>query len=246
VLDVERHLRLDVESATNLWLAAHARLAWAASWYYQLAHLTVTLVVLLVCYLMRPDVYRAARNALVAINALALIVFWTYPVAPPRLLPGEPFIDLGQTTGAAVAAATSAPDPYAAMPSLHTAWAVWVAVVGCVLVRRWWARALIGIYPFVTVVVIVTTGNHYVLDAIAGAAVAATAIVSARLTRWRRRSGRHADAGLVRMWWGLLVAYVSSADSSPCSRRSCRCLSSHRRNLSDSSSASPLSRSRSS
>jgi hypothetical protein len=68
------------------------------------------------------------------------------------------------------------------MPSLHTGWAVWVAVVGCVLVRRWWARLLISLYPLVTVAVIVTTGNHYVLDAVAGAAVAGIAIGVVGLT----------------------------------------------------------------
>src|SRR4051794_17625040 len=130
ILDVERRLHIDVELAANLWLAAHHGIALAASWYYQLAHVTVTLGVLLACYLARPDVYRAARDALVAINALALVVFWTYPVAPPRLLPGGPYVDVTAATGAAAASATTAPDPYAAMPSLHTAWAVWVSVIG--------------------------------------------------------------------------------------------------------------------
>jgi PAP2 superfamily len=179
VLALERRLNMDVERATNGWLAAHHHLAVIASWYYQVAHLTVALGVLLACYCLRPEVYRPARNALVVINALALVVFWTYPVAPPRLLPGGAYIDLGQTTGAVAAAATSAPDPYAAMPSLHTAWAVWVALVGSLLVHRWWQRALIWTYPAITVAVIVTTGNHYLLDAVAGAGVAAAAVVAA-------------------------------------------------------------------
>ena len=121
-----------------------------------------------------------------AINALALVVFWTFPVAPPRLLPGSGFVDITQATGAASAAATSAPDPYAAMPSLHTAWAVWVTVVGWVLLRRWWARALVAAYPAVTVTVIVVTGNHYLLDAVAGAVLAAVATLATGL-RSRRR-----------------------------------------------------------
>jgi hypothetical protein len=200
VLAAEQHLHIDVESATNLWLAAHRQLAWLASWYYQLAHLTVTLLVLLACYWRRPAVYRPARNALVGINALALIVFWTYPVAPPRLLPGAPYIDVTQATGAAAATATSAPDPYAAMPSLHTAWAVWVAIVGGVLIRRWWARTLLVCYPLVTVAVIVTTGNHYVLDAVAGAAIAGLAALSAGITH-RRLRARRGLAAAIRVRW---------------------------------------------
>jgi len=185
LLGAEGRLHLDVESVANLWLAAHRELAWVASWYYQVAHLTVTLLVLLACYWRRPDVYRSARNALVSINALALVVFWTYPVAPPRLLPGAPYVDITQATGAAAATATSAPDPYAAMPSLHTAWAVWVALVGIVLVGRRWAGPLLALYPLTTVVVIVATGNHYLLDAVAGAVLGGVAAVGAGVTRRR-------------------------------------------------------------
>ena len=74
----------------------HHNLAIATSSYYQLAHLTVTLVVLCLVYIRRPAVYRAARNALILINVIGLVVFWLYPVAPPRLLPGSGFIDVAE------------------------------------------------------------------------------------------------------------------------------------------------------
>lgn len=176
VLTTERHLGLAFELPANVWLAAHHQLAEISSWYYQLAHLTVTLLVLVACYIYRPDIYRAARNALVLINVVGLVVFWVYPVAPPRLLPGSGFIDVTQVTGvAAAASSTAAPNQYAAMPSLHTAWAVWVAVIVFLLVRVWWVRVLSVVHPVLTVMVIITTGNHYFLDAVAGAAVALAA-----------------------------------------------------------------------
>jgi PAP2 superfamily len=181
LLGLERHLGLSFELPMNVWLAAHHTLADIASWYYQLAHLSVTMVVLVVCYLRRPDIYRQARNALVLINVIGLFVFWVYPVAPPRLLPGLGFIDVTQITGVASASNTSAPDPYAAMPSLHTAWAVWVTLVGLLLVRTWVARAVCVVYPAFTVVVIVGTANHYLLDAVAGVAVALVAAATAGL-----------------------------------------------------------------
>jgi PAP2 superfamily len=191
LLGLERHLGIDFELPVNLWLAAHRQLADVASWYYQLAHLTVTLVVLAVCYVRRPDVYRAARNALVLINVIGLVIFWLYPVAPPRLLPNAPFIDVTQMTGVASASATSAPDPYAAMPSLHTAWAVWVTCVALLLVRAWWARIIWVLYPLLTVSVIVATGNHYVVDAVAGAAVTLISAAAAGLIGLPRFSGAH-------------------------------------------------------
>jgi membrane-associated phospholipid phosphatase len=191
LLTIERHLGINRELPINVWLATHQTLASLASWYYQLAHLTVTLLVLVLVYVRWPDIYRAARNALVLINMIGLVVFWIYPVAPPRLLPGRAFIDVTEQTGVAGATNTSAPDPYAAMPSLHTAWAVWVAIVGLLLVRAWWLRVLCVVYPLLTVVVIVSTGNHYLLDAVAGAAVTlvaagATGLLTYSPTRHRR------------------------------------------------------------
>jgi hypothetical protein len=195
LLGFERHLGIDVELPVNMWLAAHRQLADVASWYYQLAHLTITLLVLVVCYIRRPDVYRPARNALVLINVIGLVVFWLYPVAPPRLLPGEAFIDVTRVTGVATASSTSAPDPYAAMPSLHTAWAVWVTFVALLLVRRWWARVAWVLYPALTVTVIVSTGNHYVLDAVAGAVVTVIAAAAVGLLRVPRSQARATSGG---------------------------------------------------
>jgi membrane-associated phospholipid phosphatase len=186
LLGFERHLHINVELPVNLWLAAHSELAELASWYYQLAHLTVTLLVLMICYVRRPAVYPSARNALVLINVIGLVCFWVYPVAPPRLLPGRAFIDVTEMTGVATASSTSAPNPYAAMPSLHTAWAVWVTCVALVLVRRRWARMASVLYPLLTVAVIVSTGNHYVLDVVGGVVVAFVGLSVAGLAPWRK------------------------------------------------------------
>lgn len=181
VWNLERHVGLAFELPGNIWLAAHRHLADLTSWYYQLAHLSVTLSVLVACYIYRPAVYRSARNALVLINLVGLAIFLVYPVAPPRLLPGSGFLDITKLTGVAAASNTAAPDQYAAMPSLHTAWAVWVTVMAILLVRVWWVRVLAVVYPILTVTVIVMTGNHYVLDAVAGAAVALAAAATVGL-----------------------------------------------------------------
>ena len=171
----ERWAHIDIELPFNAWLSGHHSLADFASWYYQLAHLTVTLLVLLACYGLRPDAYRPARNALLAINAIGLAVFWVYPVAPPRLLPGGGFVDTAVVTGAASASAAS--NPYAAMPSLHIAWAVWTALVALLVVRGRYPRVIWAAYPMLTTVVVIATANHYVLDVVAGFAVALVAVV---------------------------------------------------------------------
>lgn len=170
VLDVERWLHIDVEHVLNDWLAGHTTLELAASWYYQLMHLTVTLAVLVLLYALRPPVYRSARTALIGVNVLGLLVFWLLPVAPPRLLPG--FIDSQVVTGVAVHSAHLSPDVYAAMPSLHVGWATWVVLQVWAATTRRSLRAAAAIHLALTVVIVIATANHFTLDVLAGAVVA--------------------------------------------------------------------------
>lgn len=185
VLALESWLHVDVERPLNAWLAQDLTAQWLASWYYQLMHLTVTLGVLVWLYLGRPRAYRPARNALVLVNALGLVVFWLLPVAPPRLLPG--FVDSGVVTGVTQNVAHVAPDLYAAMPSLHVAWATWVVMQVWSAVQSRAARGLAATHGVLTVLVVVLTANHFVLDVAAGAAVAVLAVVAVTAPRPTRR-----------------------------------------------------------
>ena len=189
VLAIERWLHLDLELAGNRWLIGHHTLLLIASWWYQLAHLTVTLAVLGWCYLRRPDAYRGARNALVLTNVVGLVVFYLYPVMPPRLLPGAGYVDAVAAAGFGSSHAGPVPaDQYAAMPSLHLAWAVWTASVGMLLLARYRVRVLWLLYPVVTATAVVVTANHYVLDVVAGVAVAVVALLASRVQITLRRS----------------------------------------------------------
>ena len=76
---------------------------------------------------------------------------------------------------------------YAAMPSLHMAWAVWSMLVLLPLVRRGWLRALIVLDPLATFFCIVVTANHYWLDALMGVATLAVG--------YRDRQPRHGLVG---------------------------------------------------
>jgi membrane-associated phospholipid phosphatase len=189
VLAIERWLHLDLELAGNRWLMGHHTMLLIVSWWYQLAHFTVTLAVLGWCYLRRPDAYRGARNALVLTNVVGLVVFYIYPVMPPRLLPGAGYVDSVAAAGFGSTHTGPVPaDQYAAMPSLHLAWAVWTASVGMLLLARHRARVLWLLYPAITATVVVITANHYVLDVLAGAAVAVAALLTSRAQITLRRS----------------------------------------------------------
>jgi membrane-associated phospholipid phosphatase len=62
---------------------------------------------------------------------------------------------------------------YAAMPSLHFGWSLWCGAVIAVIAPKWWMKGLGLLHPFFTASAIVATGNHWVLDAVGGAVVAA-------------------------------------------------------------------------
>lgn len=196
LLDLEARLGLDVEHAVNTWTAAHPAWSDATSYVYEFAHLLVTMAVLAACWWWRPALYRSARTALVGINAVGLAVFLLFPVAPPRLLLGHGFVDtvalagFGTTHGGPVAA-----DQYGALPSLHLGWAVWAAVVvGRMLAGRA-GRPWLALYPAVVTVVVVVTGNHYLLDAVAGTATALLSLWTA--DRWRAGSRRKPESTLL-------------------------------------------------
>lgn len=100
----------------------------------------------------------------------ALVTYWSYPLAPPRLVPGLGIADsVAEHTASYSHLFGTLANPYGAMPSMHTGWSVWVAVMlGTYVWRSWWARLTLALHPTLTIVTIVATGNHYVVDAIAG------------------------------------------------------------------------------
>jgi hypothetical protein len=173
----ERDLHIAVEHSANAWISGHEIVEWVASLWYQCAHITVTMALLGWLWWRHADLYRGARNALVLINLVGLVVFAVLPVMPPRLLPGEQFIDTIEAAGLGSAPVGPVPaDQYAAMPSLHLAWAVWVAFYGALIAGPALLRWLWRIYPLVTASVVVVTANHYVLDIVAGVLLGALAV----------------------------------------------------------------------
>ncbi|MFE6869737.1 phosphatase PAP2 family protein [Kitasatospora sp. NPDC057692] len=171
---LEQALRLDIEPALNGWaLRAGDWLRDLAQEYYRVLHITVPLAVLVWLYARHPARYRTARTVLFAATGLALLGFWGYPLAPPRLVPGTGLHEepVGTPGEAPLGALTALTNQYAAMPSLHIGWAGWCALVVFTTARSPWLRGAAVLYPVATFLVVVATANHWVLDAVGGAAV---------------------------------------------------------------------------
>ncbi len=192
VLALERSLGIDPELRLDRWLAGHHTLGLVVSNYYDNAHFIVTLGLLGFMWWRRADIYRPLRNVLVLTNVIAFAVFWLYPVAPPRMLTQDGFTDVVAASHAFgswhTGALASAANQLAAMPSLHMAWAAWCTVVVWRLSRSVWLRGLAVLYPCMTSFAVLATGNHYVLDVIAGLATLALAMA---LTGDRARAACH-------------------------------------------------------
>ncbi|WP_190112600.1 bifunctional glycosyltransferase 87/phosphatase PAP2 family protein [Streptomyces cinnamoneus] len=178
IIGVEEFLHIDVEHGFNHFVAGVGWLKDSMNYYYGTFHFLVPLSLLGYLYLRRPATYRWARTALGFATLMALVGFWLYPLAPPRLMPGHGFIDTANgpqdLSHPDFGALTELSNQYAAMPSLHIGWSLWCGVVIAVVASTSWTKWLGMLYPLLTFSVIVGTANHYVLDAAGGALVVAS------------------------------------------------------------------------
>ncbi|MCR3738799.1 Protein of unknown function (DUF1298) [Actinomadura glauciflava] len=168
---LERALHIDVERALNGWLAHQPVLRVLANYEYAITYVGSALALLVWLFLRHPDRYRTARNAFVMLNLAGLACFALYPVMPPRLMPpGLGFVDTvatGRTWGSWGSPLVKHADEFAAVPSLHMAWTLWVGVELARVKAKRWVQGLNTVHILVTLYVILATANHYLLDALA-------------------------------------------------------------------------------
>lgn len=205
VIDFQRSLGFFWEDSMNEWANGHLFLAQSMNIIYFWLHFPLIIAFGIWMYYFRRRKYTFARDVFLASGAISLIVYWTFPVAPPRELPAlaaqfdasppgyvTGFVDtmreyLGygyqaQSTQAFV-------NPYAAMPSLHFGWDL---LLGMMMIwafwrERWlWIVAPIAVaLPLMQIFAITLTANHFFTDAVAGAAVALMGIgIAAAMKFW--------------------------------------------------------------
>jgi hypothetical protein len=173
LIQVQRDLGINHEEAIQDWALGFRPLIIAANYFYGSFHFVVTGGVMVYLFRKWSNDYPLWRNTLAVSTGLALIGFAFFPLMPPRLLPASyGFVDTLAKDPAFWSfnsgAVSEVSNQYAAMPSVHCAWALWCA---CALVPRLkygWAKALAALYPVATVTAIVVTANHYIIDAPAG------------------------------------------------------------------------------
>ncbi|MER5480653.1 phosphatase PAP2 family protein [Streptomyces sp. NPDC002734] len=183
--DVENRLGIAVEETVNQGINSVTWLIVGMNYYYATLHFVVTIGVLVWLFRCRPLLYSGARTVLFATTAVALVGYYLFPLAPPRLMNGSMFVDTVLVHGTWGSMASGdlkhMSNQYAAMPSMHIGWSLWAGLTVFALARVPWVRVLALLYPTATLVVIVATANHFWLDAVGGLMCLAFGFTVARL-----------------------------------------------------------------
>lgn len=187
VLHFEQRVGLDIETGAQEFVLRHRALVTFANWVYMWGHWPVVAVTLLVLYLRQRDAYLHLRNAMFVSGAIGLVIFASYPVAPPRLLGDGAFVDTVTKWSHSyrVLQPPSLVNRYAAVPSLHVGWNLLVGIALWTSFRSRPVRCFAVVGPSLMCVAVVVTANHYVIDAISGAALALFGLMVA--VGWSRR-----------------------------------------------------------
>jgi membrane-associated phospholipid phosphatase len=192
VLRTESHIGAQFEPAVQRVVDTSSVLVTLTSYTYWLSQFAVVGITLLWVYFRYHERFAGFRNWLIAANLVGLLGYVFMPTAPPRMFPEWGFVDtLGQYSSVNHSSGliAFASNPYAAMPSLHAMDALIVGLVMFGVVRSRIAKALWLAWPIWVSFAVISTGNHYWLDIVAGFLIAvATGYVlrRARTLRLRR------------------------------------------------------------
>lgn len=191
IWDLQRALHLPSELAMERWLIEHDLLArWTVS-YYAGMHVPSLLLFLLWLWVRHRDQFGRWRNALAITTGFCLVIRFVR-VAPPRLLPELGFVDLPAQLGRDIygPVGTGASDQFAAMPSIHVAWAAIVGLgIWSASTSRW--RWIGPLHLALTFWAVMATANHWWLDGLVAVVLVWVALaIDAGARRLLRRPER--------------------------------------------------------
>jgi membrane-associated phospholipid phosphatase len=189
LVDVERTMGLFFEPGLQAWAQGEQWIVTSANWMYVNSHFVVTTTFLIWLYIARNHAYYYVRNMFMIAMGLALVGYLAYPTAPPRYMPEWGFTDTVATFvgDAAEQSANVLYNPFAAVPSMHVAFALMVAIPAIKLVKTRALKVAWALYPVLVTFVVVVTANHFLLDAALGALVAAISAAGASYALGRAR-----------------------------------------------------------
>jgi membrane-associated phospholipid phosphatase len=183
IVDFEQSTGLFFEQGLQAWAMGQRVLIDMANFMYVNSHFVMTTGALVWLYLRHNDRFYFVRNMFMVAMGLALVGYVLMPTAPPRFFPELGFVDtiayyVNVKHDSGLVALFF--NPYAAVPSMHVAFALMVSVPALLVVRSRAAKVLWGAYPLLVTFTVIVTGNHWFMDAVAGAFVAGTSALVAK------------------------------------------------------------------
>lgn len=173
IMSMERGLGLSWERGLQERIIDHHELVTLANWLYVWGHWPLISVAAIWLFIRDAESYRVFRNAFLISGAFGLVIFALFPVAPPRLADDGIVDTVGLYSDAYRALQPNGfVNQYAAIPSFHFGWNLLVSIAIVQQVDSVLPRVAAVIVPMVMLLAIIVTGNHYVVDAAAGGAIA--------------------------------------------------------------------------
>jgi membrane-associated phospholipid phosphatase len=193
IIGFEERLGLDIEGVVQAPVTDSEALSTIANWIYIWGHWPVIVATMVWLVWRHRDVFLRLRNAMLVSGGLGLVVFVSYPVAPPRLVDPDLIDTVTERSYAyRVLQPPNFVNQYAAMPSLHAGWDLLIGISVATAAGSLLVRVVGCVLPVLMAFAVVATANHYVVDVAAGLVLAMVGYAAAVAfeSRRARRSGR--------------------------------------------------------
>lgn len=183
IVNLQKTLGLDWEATLQQQVLDTDWIISAVNWIYIYGHFPLLFTVLVLLFGLSKRDFLTLRNALVASGVVGLVCFALYPVAPPRLFAPDQFFDsLGELSSSyQILQNPKVTNQFAAVPSFHVGWNLLAAIAVWRATRFRPLKVLAAVVPVLMMVAVLLTANHWILDIVAGIAVAMVGITGAKL-----------------------------------------------------------------
>ena len=174
LIALERRLGLYHELALQSWLLDRYWLIKTMNWIYFWGHMPLIIAFAVWLYARHRHTYSLARNAFLASGAIGVVIYWLFPVAPPRLVPFAGMVDtmaVFDRVGYNAQEVSTFVNQFAAVPSLHFGWSLLLGLMVAWVGKNPLTWAFCIAWPVAMFFAVVMTGNHFILDAVAGGIV---------------------------------------------------------------------------